>query len=268
MSGKYSIKPIGEIKRLNNKQSDVSGLTPNAIVEVFPEYSEAILTVEQNSHLWILTWFHLANRDTLIVKPSRNNPALPSFGVFGIRAPDRPNPIGMYLVQLVKVENNLLYVTNIDAVDGTPVIDIKPYYENDIVFSPRTPSIKPVYREKLIKLFFKQAIAHHQEECPGLFMGVRMAVLAEEIFGHINSPELGLLVEGSPCLADTLQGLSRARLANPSRFRFEYSPSPGQSTWNRKGELLKISALRQINHKEFWELPDHEIMKYSLPQRS
>jgi tRNA-Thr(GGU) m(6)t(6)A37 methyltransferase TsaA len=265
MSETYSIKPVGVIKRLNNTQNDVSALIPNAIIEVFPEYSKAILTIEQNSHLWILTWLHLARRDTLTVKPSRNNPGLPSFGVFGIRSPDRPNPIGMYLARLVKVENNFIYVTDIDAVDGTPVIDLKPYYENDIIFSPRTPNIKPVYREKLKKLFLKQAVAHHQEECPGLFMGIRMAILAEEILGHINSPDLGILVEGSPCLADTLQGLTRSRLANPPRFRFINSSSRAQSTWNKKGELLQLSALRRINCKDFWELPDCEIMKYSLP---
>ena len=101
MSDTYSIKPVGVIKRLNNTHNDVSALIPNAIIEVFPEYAKAIQTIEQNSHLWILTWLHLACRNTLIVKPSRNNPALPSFGVFGIRA-DRPNPISMYLARLVK----------------------------------------------------------------------------------------------------------------------------------------------------------------------
>ena len=265
MSDTYTIKPVGVIKRPDNKQNEAPGLIPHAIIEVFPEYVKVIQSVEQNSHLWILTWFHLAKRDTLTVKPSRNNPNLSSFGVFGIRAPVRPNPIGMYLVRLVKVENNLLYVKNIDALDGTPVIDIKPYYENDIVFSPRTPNIKPVYREKLKKLFLRQAIAHHQEECPGLYMGIRMAVLAEEILGHINSPDLNILVEGSPCLADTLQGLTRSRLANPPRFRYSCSASRDTSTWDKKGELLQISALRRISFGDFWELPDTEIMKYSLP---
>lgn len=264
MSGIYTIKPVGLVKRPDHKQNGDSGLTSCTVIEIFPEYAKAILGVEENSHLWILTWFHLAKRDTLEVKPSRHNPGLPSFGVFGIRAPVRPNPIGMYLAGLVKVENNLIYVKDIDALDGTPVIDIKPYYENDIVFSPRTPNIKPVYREKLKKLFLRQAIAHHQEECPGLYMGIRMAVLAEEILGHINSPDLRVMVEGPPCLADTLQGLTRSRLANPPRFRYSCSATPGISTWDKEGRLLLISALRKINRQDFWELPDKEIIKHSV----
>ncbi len=153
-----------------------------------------------------------------------------------------------------------LYVTGMDAVNGTPVIDIKPYYENDIVFSPRTPSIQPSKREMLQNILFKQAFTHHQEECPALLMAVRMAVIASERFGNLNSPDLLVTVDGPPCLADVLQGLSRARLANPPRFEYHLSGSHGGSEWSRGSEKLNITARRSISLESFWKLSDNEIV--------
>jgi tRNA-Thr(GGU) m(6)t(6)A37 methyltransferase TsaA len=235
-----------------------------AVIEIFPKYADGLLRIEKNSHLWILTWFHLARRDTLSTVPYRVDPNAPSYGVFALRTPVRPNPVGLSLVHLDKVEGRMLYVTGMDAVNRTSVIDIKPYFENDIVFSPRTPFIKPFKREMLQKHFLKQALTHHQEECPALLMAVRMAVIASEEFGHLNSPDLYVVVEGSPCLADTIQGLSRARLANPPRFEYRPADSLGCTVWRRGGKMLNLSARRRLYKSDFLGLADVDIMEVSM----
>lgn len=257
------IKPVGVVKSSCGEPQEMPILGQSAIIEVFPEKSGALLRIEENSHLWILTWFHQARRDVLATVPARVNPNLPKYGVFGLRSPVRPNPVGLTLVQLDKVEGNKLYVAELDAIDGTPVIDIKPYFDNDIIFSPRTPHIWPLEREMRKEIFLKQALNHHQELCSDLYLAVRMAMLAEERLGRLNSKDLYVLVEGSSCLADTLQGLTRARLANPSRFEYWPSKSLDRSTWQLGKQVLNITTRRRINLDEFRELTDDEIFDVS-----
>jgi tRNA-Thr(GGU) m(6)t(6)A37 methyltransferase TsaA len=254
------IRPVGAVKSDFSDPNTVQDPEQKAVIEVFPEYAEGLLRIEKNSHLWILTWFHLAKRDVLSTVPYRINPKSPTYGVFALRTPVRPNPIGLSLVQLDSVEGRMLHVTGLDAVNETPVIDIKPYFENDVVFSPRTPFIKPFKREMLQKHFLRQALTHHQEECPDLLMAVRMAVIASEKLGHLNSPDLYVLVEGSPCLADIIQGLSRARLANPPRFEYQFTDSCGSSEWRLGSEKLKMTAKRSIDKEAFWAALDGEIL--------
>lgn len=254
------IRPIGIVKSQYTDPKKKPILGEGAVIEVFPEYAGALIRIEEHSHLWILSWFHMAKRDCLLTTPGRVNTNLPKYGVFGMRSPARPNPIGLSLVKLNKVEGNTLYVTGLDAINGSPVIDIKPYFENDIIFSPRTPYIAPPERDRLREMFLRLALVHHQEECPDLFLAVRMAVLVGEKFGHLNSPDLYIKVEGSPCLADTLQGLTRARLANPSRFEYRPSDSCCRSIWHQGSEVLNIVARRRIDREEFLHAADDEFL--------
>ena len=260
MNENILIRPVGAVKSAFLDPNTAQDSEQKAVIEVFLEYADGLLQIEKNSHLWILTWFHLAKRDALSTVPYRINPKSPTYGVFALRTPVRPNPVGLSLVRLDKVDGRMLHVTGMDAVNGTPVIDIKPYFENDIVFSPLTPFIKPFKREMLQKHFLKQALIHHQEECPALLMAVRMAVIASEEFGHLNSPDLYVVVEGSPCLADTIQGLSRARLANPPRYTYCLSDSCGLSKWRRGSKELKITARRIIDQEAFEKASDGDIM--------
>ena len=165
----------------------------------------------------------------------------------------------MTLVRLERVEDNLLYVSGLDAIAGTPVLDIKPYYEQEIVFSPITSYIRPKKREMRQEIFLKQGLNHHGEKCAGLLLGVRMALIADEYFGQLNTRELKLTVNGSACLADVLQGLSNARLANPSRFRFKESSELEQSIWEKDGKILSITARQQISDDEFSGLADEQL---------
>jgi tRNA-Thr(GGU) m(6)t(6)A37 methyltransferase TsaA len=93
-------------------------------VEVFPEYAEGLKDVEGFSHIILIYHFHLSKGLSLKVKPYMENELR---GVFATRAPSRPNPIGISVVRLVRVEKSILYVRDVDFVDGTPLLDIKPY---------------------------------------------------------------------------------------------------------------------------------------------
>lgn len=255
-----SIKPIGVVKSKMKQVDDLPVPGQLAEVEVFPQYQEGLLRIEENSHLWLFMWFHQSGRDCLITVPRRINPDLPAYGVFGMRSPMRPNPIALTLVRLIAVEGSKLLVSGLDAIDGTPVLDIKPYYENDIVFSPTTPYIRAVDRKMRQNSFFKRALTHHQEECSDLYMAVRMAMVADELMGQLNTPDLKLAVFGSACLADTLQGLSRARLANPPRFSFRENSQTDCSVWERAGRRLTLTARQKLDQKAYLDMLDEELL--------
>ncbi|MDD4775491.1 MAG: tRNA (N6-threonylcarbamoyladenosine(37)-N6)-methyltransferase TrmO, partial [Syntrophomonas sp.] len=135
------LQPIGVVRSAVAGTEEMPIMGQSAVVEIFPQYHQALLRIEENSNLWLLLWFHQSDRGVLSTVPRKVNPNLPEFGVFGLRSPNRPNPIALTLVHLDGVEGNRLLVSGMDAVDGTPVLDIKSYYEGDIIFSPRTPHI-------------------------------------------------------------------------------------------------------------------------------
>ena len=93
-------------------------------VEIFPEYVEGLKDIKDFSHIILIYHFHLSKGWSLEVKPFMDDQ---SHGVFATRAPARPNPIGISIVRLVRVEDNVLHIQDIDIVDGTPLLDIKPY---------------------------------------------------------------------------------------------------------------------------------------------
>jgi len=94
------------------------------IIEVYPEYAEGLKDIEGFSHLILLYHLHLVKESDLVVKPFLGDEL---HGVFATRSPGRPNSIGFSVVRLIKVEENKLFVRDIDIVDRTPLLDIKPY---------------------------------------------------------------------------------------------------------------------------------------------
>ena len=93
-------------------------------IEVYQEYAEGLKDIEGFSHLMLIYHFHMSNDCTLTTTPFLDNN---SYGVFATRVPSRPNSIGFSIVKLNKVDNNILYIENLDIVDNTPLLDIKPY---------------------------------------------------------------------------------------------------------------------------------------------
>ncbi len=114
------ISPVGTVKVEGDRK----------IIELSPELDPALEGLAGFSHVWVLFWFHENDRPeeraTLKVHP-RRNPANPLTGVFATRAPVRPNLIGLTCCRIIRVKQNLLEVEGLDAQDGSPVLDLKPY---------------------------------------------------------------------------------------------------------------------------------------------
>lgn len=271
MSGCWTVgdavmEPVGYVVSSWRELNDsVPREKEDAIIRIRPQYEPALLRIGEHSHFWIISWFHQADRSLLQVMPSRINKHAPTFGVFGLRTPARPNSIALSLVKLEKIEGLDLYVAGLDAFDGTPVLDIKPYFESDIVFSPQTPYIRPDNLAMRAASFRKQALLHHGEECPGLELGIKMALYVDEQFGNISSPELSLAVTGDPCLADVLQGLTHARLANPCRFSYHRCVRKTEVcwTWRQKTLCLRVrpgidlAIVREAIPEQLFEAAEH-----------
>lgn len=129
-------RPIGVI---HSPFKDVRGvpIQPRAAsgvkgtVEVFPRYADGLKDLDGFSHIILIYHFHLVEGYSLLVKPYMDQVER---GVFATRAPARPNPIGISVVRLVKIDENRVYVKGLDVVDGTPLLDIKPYVPEFDVF--------------------------------------------------------------------------------------------------------------------------------------
>ncbi len=93
-------------------------------VEVFSEFVDGLADLQGFSHIFLIYHFHLAKPFALQVKPFLDDK---SRGLFATRAPSRPNPIGVSIVELIDIENSILHIRDIDVVDQTPLLDIKPY---------------------------------------------------------------------------------------------------------------------------------------------
>ena len=93
-------------------------------IEIFPDYAAGLKDLEGFSHIFILYHFHLSREYSLEVKPFLDDQKR---GLFATRAPSRPNPIGLSVVRLLEIENETLRVQDVDVVDETPLLDIKPY---------------------------------------------------------------------------------------------------------------------------------------------
>jgi tRNA-Thr(GGU) m(6)t(6)A37 methyltransferase TsaA len=125
----YSLSPIGflhsPLKELGEAPNQGREGPPNAWLEVNVEVSAGLEGIAVGDELMVITWLHKAQRDTLKTHP-RNDETAPLAGVFATRSPDRPNPLGLHRVTVLSIDGRRLHVGPIEAIDGTPVVDIKP----------------------------------------------------------------------------------------------------------------------------------------------
>jgi tRNA-Thr(GGU) m(6)t(6)A37 methyltransferase TsaA len=126
---KFNYRPIGIIhspfkSREGTPIQPIGAIGVKAGVEIFPEYVEGLQDLEGFSHIILLYHCHLSKAYRLKVKPFLDDVER---GLFATRAPARPNPIGMSLVRLMRIENATLFVQDIDIIDQTPLLDIKPF---------------------------------------------------------------------------------------------------------------------------------------------
>lgn len=124
-----TVTPIGEVRspltdRASAPKQGQEG-SPDAWLIFEPWVLDGLTDIHLHDQVIVLTWLHRARRDVLRTHP-RDDPTLPERGVFSTRSPDRPNPIGLHLVEILSIDDRRFHVRNLEALDGTPVIDVKP----------------------------------------------------------------------------------------------------------------------------------------------
>jgi tRNA-Thr(GGU) m(6)t(6)A37 methyltransferase TsaA len=129
----YSVTSVGFVRsglkhRAEAPQQGSEG-APEAWVEVISTVAEGLQGIHAGQDVVLITWFHQARRNVLKLHP-RNDQSLPLTGVFATRSPNRPNPLGLHRVRVLEMIDNKLRVIPLEAIDGTPVIDIKPVLSN------------------------------------------------------------------------------------------------------------------------------------------
>ena len=126
---RFELRPIGQVRSSlrTRAQAPLQGSegAPEATLQFASEMAVAVTDLRPGQELLVLTWLHLADRGTLRVHP-RGNPLNAEEGVFSTRSPDRPNPIGVHRVTVVAVEGHRIRVTDLEAIDGPPILDVKP----------------------------------------------------------------------------------------------------------------------------------------------
>ncbi len=129
MLEEYSLHPVGLIRStlraLDEAPRQGSEGAPDAWLEVDPTYERALREIAAGDEVIVITWLHRADRGVLETHP-RNDPQIPLHGVFATRSPDRPNPLGMHRVTVREISGTRLRIGPIEAIDGTPVVDVKP----------------------------------------------------------------------------------------------------------------------------------------------
>jgi len=125
----YDLRPIGRVESPlidpaeAPKQGDEGA--PSAWLVFEPEMQEGLSDLQVGDHVIVITWLHRARRDVLRTYP-RDAQDAPWIGVFSLRSPDRPNPIGLHPVEVLDISGPRIRVSNLEAVDGTPIVDVKP----------------------------------------------------------------------------------------------------------------------------------------------
>ena len=123
------LRAVGVIESVLKHRSDTpkqgSEGAPDAWIDVLPWAADALLGLRTGDEIIVVTWLHRARRDVLQVHP-RSDLRNPLAGVFATRSPDRPNPLGLHPVTVHAIDGTRLRVGPIEAIDGTPVVDIKP----------------------------------------------------------------------------------------------------------------------------------------------
>ena len=126
---RFVVQPIGVVRSPLRAPADAPNQAfegaPEALLEIDPRYTEALHRIAVGDELIVLTWLHLADRDVLQTHPT-GDVTIPLTGVFRTRSPDRPNPIGVHRVTVTALEPPAtLRVGALEAVEGTPIIDVK-----------------------------------------------------------------------------------------------------------------------------------------------
>lgn len=149
-----SLSPIGTVKSTRQTTEDDNWGNVISMIELDPSFSEeALFQIEEFSHAEIIFYFHLVedNKVETSARHPRDKKNLPKVGIFAQRGKNRPNRLGATIVKALKREGRQLFVQGLDAIDGTPVLDIKPVMRE---FLPREEVTQPLWATELMKNYW------------------------------------------------------------------------------------------------------------------
>ncbi len=129
---KLTFYPIGFVKTTLTEIDEKDMRDPNAIIQLKMEFKEGLKGLEGFSHIIVVFHMHKIKSWKLLETPKRHNPKNLTLGIFATRSPYRPNRIGVSVVKLNRIEENQIFFSNKDILDGSPVLDIKPYLPEEI----------------------------------------------------------------------------------------------------------------------------------------
>jgi tRNA-Thr(GGU) m(6)t(6)A37 methyltransferase TsaA len=202
-----TLKEVGVVRSAITERKQMPSLGAPACIVIHPEYAGGLLRFEKHSHVWVMAWLDRGERDLLQVTP-RGGSEL--HGVFAVRSPARPNPIGLTAARVARFEGREIEVDRLDFLDGTPVIDIKPYFvTRDAIYAANNapignPTSPEAWRESLVL----QAAGFHGERCAEVFIAVDIVERFHEQYGRTE----GWMVTAPlqrPHLVDALMGITR-----------------------------------------------------------
>ncbi len=191
-----------------------------AQIEIFPEFEDGLLLIEENSHIWVVVWLEDADRDRLqIIRPTYE-PSRRRRGVFGLRSTTRPNSLAISPARLMEVRDRILFVEALDFIDGTPVVDVKRYSPSyDMIFSARSSRDRYLLEladpSRIREL--EVAAAHfHGELNATMVAGARLVQYVSLNWNAMpKDPNIKVTIGSAPelaVLADAIQGLTAVTL--------------------------------------------------------
>ena len=125
----YAVKAVGFVESTlkNRRDAPMQGNegAPDAWIKIVPAFARAVEGIAVGQEIILITWLHESRRDVMKVHP-RSDKKAPLTGVFATRSPDRPNPLGLHQVKVLEIHGSRIRVGPLEAIDGTPVVDIKP----------------------------------------------------------------------------------------------------------------------------------------------
>lgn len=131
----YTVEPIGVVRSALTQLEDAPMQgdegAPEAWLDLTPKAAPGLIGIQPGDELVVLTWLHLAERDVLQVHP-RGDLNRPLTGVFATRSPDRPNPVGLHRVSVLEIAEGKLRVSPLEAINETPIVDIKPVLSTSV----------------------------------------------------------------------------------------------------------------------------------------
>jgi tRNA-Thr(GGU) m(6)t(6)A37 methyltransferase TsaA len=151
-----SVEPVGFVSGTRVEATDDRWGGSIATITLVPDLGEDALTgIEEFSHVEVLFHFHRVSPDAVVTgaRHPRNNPAWPSIGIFAQRGKNRPNRVGSTICRVVQVCGRQLRVAELDAIEGTPILDIKPVFTE---FLPREAVTQPAWSSELMDAYWQQ----------------------------------------------------------------------------------------------------------------